>query len=610
MALLDGLNKEQYQAVTSTAPNILCLAGAGSGKTTVLTRRIAQLHQEYRVGTSNMLALTFTRLAALEMKERVIRLIGDEQGKQLTCSTFHAFAVSVLRRWGHKLGIDENFTIYDQEDRDLIIKQIISDFGSRITFKKVITRYELCVDVREEDRKYPEESKVLKEYGYRCRRNNAVDLNRLVDLVVRLWELHPDILAEYQQRFTYVFVDEFQDTNDEQNRMCELLNPKNSFLVGDDFQAIYGWRGANVEHIIKLAQRSGIEVIKLEENYRSTSCIVAAANALISNNLKQTKKILQARRTGHFVQVKLFENDREEAKAIANKIKSLRETKGLQYQDFAVLARTNKQIENIDEIFKSVGIASKKVTTSNDPYKAYAVKGILDWMQFLFNRKDNMALKKVLWKFKSKALLMEQIELMAIQKDISLYDAICETNSMSELIQTVRTLDEGIEKQNIYLPSEMFDFISSTLGINQNVAQLAAAKEAIETWQKSKLAVGENVTVQGFLKYLRYKDVQEKLVENVDAVKLMTVHAAKGLEFNTVFVVGMNQNVFPSKRSEDLEEERRLFYVAITRAKERLCITYSKFAADWSGDLQPMEPSDFLYELGEAPIYEPNLLGC
>jgi DNA helicase-2/ATP-dependent DNA helicase PcrA len=599
MSLLDGLNEQQLQAVTSTAPNILCLAGAGSGKTTVLTRRIAHLHQEQRIGTSNMLALTFTRLAALEMKERVIRLIGEEQGKKLFCGTFHAFAVAVLRRWGHKLGIDANFTIYDQEDRDLILRTIIDSFGKRTTLKKVIERHDHFIDVLAEERLYPEESRVLKEYGFRCRQNNAVDLNRLVDLVIRLWDLHPDILYEYQQTFTHIFLDEFQDTNDEQALLCKMLNAHNAFLVGDDYQAIYGWRGANVQHIIELATRDNIEVIKLEDNYRSTDQIVAAANTLIGHNINQTKKTLLAHKQGRLVRIASISSASEEAIAIANTVNHLRGVQGIDCKDIAVLCRTNQQIENLETWFKESGIPAKRITASDDPYKGYAVRPVMDWMYFIHNKKDNIALKKVLRRYKPTPLHMQKFELQATQQDTSLYETIFQTNGLPEFIQDMVDLEYDIMNQNIYRPLELFDYLCEALLSDQaNPSQIKKARIAIEIWQKSKLNIGENVTVPGFLKYLRYRDIQEKLIEKVDAVKLMTVHASKGLEFHTVFIAGMNEGVFPSKKATDIEEERRLFYVAITRAKENLFITWPMMAPDWSGSLIEMKPSPFLAELG------------
>jgi DNA helicase-2/ATP-dependent DNA helicase PcrA len=598
MNLLDGLNEQQLQAVTSTAPNILCLAGAGSGKTTVLTRRIAHLHQEQRIGTSNMLALTFTRLAALEMKERVIKLIGEEQGKKLLCGTFHAFAVAVLRRWGHKLGIDANFTIYDQEDRDMILRTIIDSFGKRTTLKKVVERHEHCLDYREEDRLYPEESRVLKEYGFRCRQNNAVDLNRLVDLVVRLWDLHPDILYEYQQTFTHIFLDEFQDTNDEQALLCEMLDSRNTFIVGDDYQAIYGWRGANVHHIIELATRPNIEVIKLEDNYRSTESIVTTANTLIGHNINQTRKTLLAHKTGPIVTIDNASSSSEEAFKIAYIAQNLHDMQGVAYKDIAVLARTNQQIENIETWFQG-RVPAKKIAASDDPYKGYAVRPVMDWMYFLHNKKDNIALKKVLRRYKPTPLQIQKFELQATQQDASIYEVIFQTNGISEFTQDMVDLEYGITTQKIYCPLELFDYLcQAVLSDRANPSQIEKARIAIEIWQKSKLSIGENVTVPGLLKYLRYRDIQEKLIEKVDAVKLMTVHASKGLEFHTVFIAGMNENVFPSKKAKDLEEERRLFYVAITRAKENLFISWPMMAPDWSGSLIEMKPSPFLTELG------------
>ncbi|VBB05594.1 Hypothetical protein LUCI_0804 [Lucifera butyrica] len=602
--LLDGLNENQLRAVTSTAPVILTLAGAGSGKTTVLTRRIANLHLNQRVGTTNMLALTFTRLAGKEMKERVIRLIGEEEGKKLFCNTFHAFAVSVLRRWGHKLGIEENFTIYDQEDREEILQRIIKDFGSRTTLKKVLDRHEKCGDYRKEEILYPEECKVLVEYGYRCKQNNAVDLDRLIDVVIRLWELHPDVLNEYRQTFTHVFVDEFQDTNAEQAYMLDLLKAPNLYVVGDDFQAIYGWRGANVNFILDFAVHNpGCEVIKLEENYRSTDQIVAAANRLIKHNIRQTEKTLIAHKNGVEVQIESYQDSNVEAAAIARLITKVNGECGVPLQQIVVLARTNNQVDTILRGLQQRAIPFQRIAGREDSFDSPAVRPLLQWMYFLYNRRDNTALKKCLRLFDIRLLQMNELEFHALTNDVSLWDAMQtyrdDPNHFSHsFLEAVAAVDRKLESDAIYLPADCFVALNNLINPKRyyDSPDIEQARNSISKWEESKNELGENHSIQAFLKFLRYRDVQEKLVEEKEAVKLMTVHASKGLEFDTVIVAGMNQNVFPSKRG-DMEEERRLFYVAVTRAKNRLFITWPERAQDWRGSMMPVPPSQFLSEL-------------
>ncbi len=606
---IDGLNDAQLRAVISTAPIILNLAGAGSGKTTVLTRRIAYLNTEKRVGTANMLALTFTRLAGKEMKERVMKLIGEEEGKKLFCNTFHAFAVNVLRRWGHYLGIEDNFTIYDQEDRDEILKRIISEFGNKTSLKKVTERHEACGDYRHEQRKYPEECRVLIEYGYRCKQNNAVDLNRLIDLVIRLWELRPDVLAEYQRAYTHVFVDEFQDTNDEQMRMIELLASPNLFVVGDDFQAIYGWRHARVEYILNFATvYPTCEVIKLEDNYRSTEQIVAAANTLIKHNEKQTEKKLIAHKSGPDIQRLSYKTSSDEAITLARMADYLNRTENIMFKDIAILARTNVQVDNIARYLEKAQVPVQRIIGRDDPYKATAVKPVMNWMYFMFNRKDNIALKKCLINIDARSTFsteLQQLELEAAMKDLSLYEAMQNSfsNSLADrLVNKVLEIERAIEAACAYFPSKCFAVIREIVGVESDkipygwLENIQRAEQLIKAWEKSKEEVFENSSVQAFLKYLRYRDIQEKLLEESNAVKVMTVHASKGLEFDTVFIAGLNQDVFPSKRG-DIEEERRLCYVALTRAKNRLYVSFTQNTTDWSGNDVPAIPSQFLQEM-------------
>lgn len=603
--LLNGLNENQLRAVTTTAPVILCLAGAGSGKTTVLTRRVANLHLNHGVSAENMLCLTFTRLAGKEMKERVIQLIGEEEGTKLFCNTFHAFAVSVLKKWGHKLGIDENFTIYGDEDRQDIIEKIIQEFGGRTTLQKVLNRHEQGGDYRIEDVYYPEESRVLKEYGYRCKQNNAVDLNRLIDLVIRLWELHPDVLVEYRQTFSHVFVDEFQDTNEEQARMVDLLQAPNLFVVGDDFQAIYGWRGAEVRFILEFADNNPhCEVIKLEDNYRSTEPIIAAANSLIRNNVHQTEKKLIAHKKGPDVYISgLHSADQEAifiARVVADKLNS---EDGIPLKNIAILARTNNQIDKIQRILEQAQVPCLRIGGREDPFNSPAVRPLLQWMYFLYNKRDNIALKKCLKQFDIRPLQFSELEFKSLADEISLWDALQtvrhdNTHSVFTFLAVTDALDMRIAADHIQRPTECFDVMAELRGAYKYYSSPAPmARYSIERWEESKQELGEDCSVQAFLKFLRYRDVQEKLIQEQDAVKLMTVHGSKGLEFDTVIVAGLNQGVFPSKRG-DIEEERRLFYVAVTRAKNRLILTRPERAPDWRGNLQPMPPSQFLDELG------------
>jgi len=611
MKLLNGLNDAQRTAVISDAPVILTLAGAGTGKTRTLTHRVACLNQECRVGTGQMLCLTFTRLAGKEMKERVISLIGEEQGKKLFCNTFHAFAVSVLRRWGHKLGIEPNFTIYDQADRESILKNIIDELGHRTNLKKVMMRFENCIDIAVEKTIYPEECRVLVEYGYRLRQNNAVDLDRLIDLVNRLWEICPEALDEYQRNYTHVFVDEFQDTSDDQKKMINYLAPKNLFVVGDDFQAIYGWRGARVDYILRFPEEyPGCEVIKLEDNYRSTGAIVAAANRLISFNVNQTEKKLIAHKDGVEISSIVGQDDKQEALLVGECIKQLIKN-GTMPQDIAILARTNRQIENASRFLDAQGLPTQIVAGSDDVFKKNGVRGILEWMDFLNNKKDNYTFRKCL-KFSLKQfseIELQEIELFALDNCCSLYEATytCgENSSIFPFRKMVEDIQMVIENGQYTKASQYLKSIDLVLGITERLTQcgqqnrvddIKKAIATMENWEQGKRNLFESDSVQSFLKWLKYRDIQEKLIEEKPAVKLMTVHASKGLEFDTVFVLGLNQGVFPSKSNVDEEEERRLCYVALTRAKNRLVLCRSLTYSDWQGKQVPGVPSQYLSEI-------------
>lgn len=591
--LFVGLNENQLRAVTSTAPVILCIAGAGSGKTTVLTRRVANLVNQ-GIKTTHILCLTFTRLAGMEMKERVIKLIGDEPAKDLFSNTFHAFAVSVLKEFGHLLGIDENFTIYDQDDRNEILVKIIDEFGKRTTLSKVTDRYENCRDYRDERRLYPEECRILEEYGYRCKQNNAVDLNRLIDLVIRLWELNPNVLAVYQNRYSHVFVDEFQDTNEEQAYMVDMLKARNLFIVGDADQSIYEWRGAKVEYIVNFEKNNpSCEVIKLEDNYRSTEQIVEAANRLIKNNVKRVDKKLIAHKTGCKIELNNYVDANVENAAVATLIAALISSNGLPYKEVAILSRTNAKLDSIKRELLARQIPCIRVSGADDPYKTTYVRPIMDWLYFLQNKKDNVAFKKVYKTFKVSTLEMLEIELNASSSDVSLYQASL-SNGKDEFFETMGKIELLIADNSALAH---FSAARLILYYSEQHSDVTTAFNAIEKWQASRQRVGEDTSIKSFLKYLRYRDIQEKLTEEADAVKLMTIHGSKGLEFDTVFLVGMNQDVFPSKRGE-IEEERRLAYVAVTRAKTRLCVSWPEASPNWGGKLVTMLPSQFISEMG------------
>ncbi|MBY6950309.1 ATP-dependent helicase [Clostridium botulinum] len=587
------LNDAQKKAVESESEVILCLAGAGTGKTSTLTNRIAHLH-ENRVGCSSMLALTFTRLAGKEMKERVINLIGPE-GEKLFCNTFHAFCVKVLKEYGYLLGYDKEFTIYDQEDRDSIIEKITYDYGYKTTLKKVL-------DVIESGVNDGIENDVVSEYNWILKRNNALDLDMLLTETLKLLTEYPEVQRNYHNQYEYMFVDEFQDTNDIQMQIIKAINSKNLFVVGDDFQAIYGWRRAKTEYIINfLKYYPNAEIIKLEENYRSTEQIITAANNLIAHNVNQTKKVLKAHKTGAEIEYIKAENIGNEVNIIAGKI-----LEDSQYSNYAILTRTNKQMEPFIQTFKAFNIPYQVLSNKEDPLKKYDVRMILSILEVVLNPKDDNTLKKVI-NFpvrRINELKLQQIEKVMVDESISFAEALEDVEEVQGFMQRLDSIHTYITEE-CSEASKVFSTAVSTSGLikkyekenrENKLDDIDRAFEVIERWENIQRELGESTDISNFLKWVHMKDIQEKLMEQRDAVKIMTVHGSKGLEFNTVFVVGMNQSVFPSKRG-DLEEERRLFYVAITRAKEKLCITRAKKTLDWRGKEVDTIESKFIKEM-------------
>jgi DNA helicase-2/ATP-dependent DNA helicase PcrA len=610
--LFTGLNDSQRQAVTSTAPVILCLAGAGSGKTTVLTKRIANLNLNHRIGVSSIATLTFTRLAAKEMKERLGKLIGADQAKEIFANTLHAFAVKILREWGGRIGVEHNFTIYDQEDRESIINQIITAHCIRTTYAKVIKFMENRTVGDEAS--CPEENKALQEYYFKLQQNNALDLDQLVNKVNYLFLKNPDVLEYYRRLYTHLFVDEFQDTSDDQMRMIQSLNPQNLFVVGDDFQAIYSWRNARVEYILTFPDRfPGCEVIKLEDNYRSTTQIVESANRLIAHNIHQTKKTLIAHKTGEEVFTQECQDECGEIVKVINSLK----TSGYKLFDMAILARTNNLVDRFKEYLEVTGVPAIRVSGKDDPLRKRDVVQLISWLFIYHNEYDSFNLKKAIRFPKSyfTDLELHELELIALRDDIPLLKAI-QRKPDSEFMNLLNLFVIKAEAYCLKLPSEYFKALIQVLdmksfysdkSLENRKADAEKAYHYIQQWELSKQEMGEDCSLPVFLKWFQHRDIQEKIMlENSDAVKIMTVHAAKGLEFPVVFVVGLNQDVFPSRKSEDLEEERRLFYVAVTRAKERLYLSWAKNVTGWNGELKPGKPSGFIGEIKACNMNKPT----
>jgi DNA helicase II / ATP-dependent DNA helicase PcrA len=597
--LLHELNDEQRQAAVSESKNILCLAGAGTGKTKTLVSRIAHLNDN-RVGPSNMLALTFTRLAGAEMKERLEKLIGEEKTKELFCNTFHSFCVNVLREFGYKVGLDSNFMIYDQADRDSLIKTIIDEFCYRTTVNKVLDA------IYSEVSETSEEVAVLKELHFRMNSNNAIDLDGLLEMVKQLFIHYSDVTEHYRKQYKYVFVDEYQDTSDTQKEIIQLLDPEHLFVVGDDFQAIYGWRGAEVENILNFDKEfENVETVKLTKNYRSTKPIIDAANRLIKFNVNQTDKELETSLEGVEVTIEHYENMREEADAIVEKIAQAKS-----FSDIAILARTNAQIEQMERALRENNIPTLVLSNKGDPLKDQDTQMLLGFMEIVINQKESWKIKRLVNYPETRLgiLQLEEVELYRIERDCTYLEALQAKQKDYPKLQSFFNIINKLKSLNLYQMDAMTAFraIVHTVGIipmyqekglNNRVERLAMARDRIGRWIKQQERLGDKPSPENFLRWMVTRDIQEKLMDDRDAVRLMTVHGSKGLEFETVYIVGVNEDVFPSGRG-DIEEERRLMYVAVTRAKRKLHISGNRFKTDFSHKRVALEESRFISELG------------
>ncbi len=589
---LDRLNPSQRQAVVSVSPRVLVMAGAGSGKTAVLTARIAHLQANERIGTSNMLALTFTRLAAAEMKERVERLLGKLHAKNLTAGTFHSFCVQVLRKYGHHVGIEANFSIYDEEDRMALIEGVIEDLKLTGKVKKTFDPWGQHVDQYH--------IMAAKEYQYRLKRNNALDLDGLLSSTLLLFHAYDGVALEIKQQYTHIFIDEYQDTDDRQAQIIELINPNNLFIVGDPAQAIYGWRGAKIENILEFEDMNpGTEAVRMERNYRSTKPILALANQIIAESTHKSPLQLWSDKDGRKVLLNAYQCEDDESEAIAEHIKTQHQHGIQDLSDVAILCRTNYQVELYSKALQKAGLATYVLSNVTDPLKSFDVRRILDYMAYICNRRDGRALRHIInWPERRMTdLELHQAEMDATIAMQTLAEYLGDKLQILSSWETIKDWESCV--------SLLWDMVVDNIGIvalyekqgrQSRINDLCRAKEATYQWKSKQISLGEPIDPYTFLRWLRTRDIQDRLAqEKPEGVQVLTVHAAKGLEWEHVYVPGCNLDVFPSKRG-DIEEERRLFYVAITRARETLCLSYyGERKSSWGKrKMLKMQPSPFL----------------
>ena len=646
MDLLNDLNEAQRAAVEYIDGPSLVIAGAGSGKTRVLTYKIAYLLSQGMKPWSIM-ALTFTNKAAREMKERIGKLVGNDLAQHLYMGTFHSIFSRILRAEAEHIGFNNNFTIYDESDSRSLIKAIVKEMGlddkkykpaavhAKISMAKnnlmSAAAYESDAAIFEQNKRaqMPEVGKIFVAYVQRCKQANAMDFDDLLTLTYQLFREHEDIRHKYAARFDYVLVDEYQDTNHVQmSIVMQLCQEKQRVCaVGDDSQSIYSFRGANIDNILNFQRQfQGTRLFKLEQNYRSTQTIVEAANSLIKHNRNQIPKdVFSENAKGEKIQYKPAYSDKEEAAIVAKDVKRIRREDGCQYSDFAILYRTNAQSRSFEEEFRKQGIPYR-IYGGLSFYQRKEIKDIIAYFRLVANPDDEEAIKRII-NYPARgigATTVLKIADCAHQNQVSFWEVIgaperyglAVTKGTMNKLETFRLLISSfIERAQTTDVYELGDAIIKESGISQDImsgkdADDLARQENLEEFLSGMSAFVEERREEGRFDELFLQDYLQDVALLTDAdsdgdkdeprVSLMTVHAAKGLEFPTVFVVGLEENIFPSPLSaaslRELEEERRLLYVAITRAEKHCILTNAKNRWRY-GKMEFDNPSRFIDEI-------------
>lgn len=646
MDLLNDLNEAQRAAVEYIDGPSLVIAGAGSGKTRVLTYKIAYLLSQGMKPWSIM-ALTFTNKAAREMKERIGKLVGNDLAQHLYMGTFHSIFSRILRAEAEHIGFNNNFTIYDESDSRSLIKAIVKEMGlddkkykpaavhAKISMAKnnlmSAAAYDSDAAIFEQNKRaqMPEVGKIFVAYVQRCKQANAMDFDDLLTLTYQLFREHEDIRHKYAARFDYVLVDEYQDTNHVQmSIVMQLCQEKQRVCaVGDDSQSIYSFRGANIDNILNYQRQfQGTRLFKLEQNYRSTQTIVEAANSLIKHNRNQIPKdVFSENAKGEKIQYKPAYSDKEEAAIVAKDVKRIRREDGCQYSDFAILYRTNAQSRSFEEEFRKQGIPYR-IYGGLSFYQRKEIKDIIAYFRLVANPDDEEAIKRII-NYPARgigATTVLKIADCAHLNQVSFWEVIgaperyglAVTKGTMNKLETFRLLISSfIERAQTTDVYELGDAIIKESGISQDImsgkdADDLARQENLEEFLSGMSAFVEERREEGRFDELFMQDYLQDVALLTDAdsdgdkdeprVSLMTVHAAKGLEFPTVFVVGLEENIFPSPLSaaslRELEEERRLLYVAITRAEKHCILTNAKNRWRY-GKMEFDNPSRFIDEI-------------
>ena len=649
---LSQLNDSQKKPTIHKNGPIMVIAGAGSGKTRVLTYRIANLIQS-GVDPFSILALTFTNKAAHEMKTRIAEIVGDSNSKSIWMGTFHSIFARILRIESELLGYNTNFTIYDTQDSDRLISSIIKELrldkelykfknirnrisslkNSLITVKSYLSNPELIQ--HDNDSRRPMFGKIYQTYVDRCFKASAMDFDDLLLKTNELLNRFPEVLNKYQRRFKYIHVDEYQDTNHSQYLIVKALADKNENLcvVGDDAQSIYSFRGANIENILSFKKDYPESTIyRLEQNYRSTKNIVGAANSVINHNInKLEKKVWTNNEIGDKVNISQSMTDSDEGRYVASSIFENKNNFQIENDSFAVLYRTNAQSRSIEDALRRKNIPYQ-VFGGLSFYQRKEIKDILAYLRLIVNPSDEESFKRII-NYPSRGIgqtTLDKLTLYSNEKNITLFEAIStlnkndlninsgtktKINNFLILIESLRLLNNNsnafelakeLIKRIKIIEMLKLDQTQESISRIENIEELINGIKDFVDGQKE--IVNANGTLAEYLEDVALITEMDKKVDNsVKRVSLMTIHLSKGLEFNHVYIVGVEEDLFPSALSmtdrSDLEEERRLFYVAITRAKKKVTITYARTRYRW-GKLNECEPSRFINEIDEKYIFK------
>jgi DNA helicase-2/ATP-dependent DNA helicase PcrA len=638
---LAGLNPQQRAAVENTEGPVMIVAGAGSGKTRVITYRVAHLIQK-GVDAFNILVLTFTNKASKEMRERIEKVVGSD-AKNIWMGTFHSVFAKILRVEAEKIGYPSNFTIYDTDDSKSLIRSILREmqlddklYAANIVYNRIssaknnlisVSEYQSNSHIQAEDvsNKRPLLGLIYETYAKRCYKAGAMDFDDLLFKTNVLLKNHPEVLNKYQHKFKYLMVDEYQDTNFSQYTIVKKLAAahENICVVGDDAQSIYAFRGANIQNILNFERDyPDLNVYKLEQNYRSTQNIVEVANSIIANNKNQLEKnVFSANEKGDKIKISRAFTDNEEGKLVAESIAQERALKGLNYNDFAILYRTNAQSRAMEEALRKLNVPYK-IYGGLSFYQRKEIKDLIAYFRLTFNPADEEAIKRVI-NYPRRGLgdtTLEKISVAADKHGITMWQVICNPSMYLEGRIPSQLGDFAMMIQSFAAESRKLDAYETALYIAQHSGIL---KELHSDDSVEGRARYENIQelLNGIKEFAEREDIEDRSLaifmqdvalltnddndkdKDKDTVSLMTIHSAKGLEFKNVFVVGLEENLFPSQMSltsrSDLEEERRLFYVAITRAEKKLTLTYATSRYRW-GTLTSCEPSRFINEINPS----------